>query len=88
MYGNMRDVSDRDEAALMVRDSMCISPTVRHVVPMQHITTALVPACRFLKAPQSLRWKSAASMTLARQEIADAEPAVPGWRMPVNDLFG
>jgi Uma2 family endonuclease len=21
-------------------------------------------------------------------EIADAEPAVPGWRMPVNDLFG
>ena len=23
-----------------------------------------------------------------RGEIADAEPAVPGWRMPVNDLFG
>jgi Uma2 family endonuclease len=22
-----------------------------------------------------------------RGEIADAEPAVPGWRMPVNDLF-
>jgi Uma2 family endonuclease len=23
-----------------------------------------------------------------RGEIAEAEPAVPGWRMPVNDLFG
>jgi Uma2 family endonuclease len=23
-----------------------------------------------------------------REEIADAEPAVPGWRMAVNDLFG
>jgi Uma2 family endonuclease len=23
-----------------------------------------------------------------RGEIADAEPAVPGWRMPVDDLFG
>jgi Uma2 family endonuclease len=23
-----------------------------------------------------------------RGEMADAEPAVPGWRMPVNDLFG
>jgi Uma2 family endonuclease len=23
-----------------------------------------------------------------RGEIADAEPAVPGWRIPVNDLFG
>jgi Uma2 family endonuclease len=22
-----------------------------------------------------------------RGEVADAEPAVPGWRMPVNDLF-
>ena len=22
-----------------------------------------------------------------RGDIADAEPAVPGWRMPVNDLF-
>jgi Uma2 family endonuclease len=22
-----------------------------------------------------------------RGETADAEPAVPGWRMPVNDLF-
>jgi Uma2 family endonuclease len=22
-----------------------------------------------------------------RGEIADAEPAVPGWRMPVDDLF-
>jgi Uma2 family endonuclease len=22
-----------------------------------------------------------------RGEIADAEPAVPGWRMPINDLF-
>jgi hypothetical protein len=22
-----------------------------------------------------------------RGEMADAEPAVPGWRMPVNDLF-
>jgi Uma2 family endonuclease len=23
-----------------------------------------------------------------REEIAEAEPAVPGWRMPVDDLFG
>ena len=23
-----------------------------------------------------------------RGDIADAEPAVPGWRMPVDDLFG
>ena len=23
-----------------------------------------------------------------RGEIADAEPAVPGWRMPVDELFG
>jgi Uma2 family endonuclease len=23
-----------------------------------------------------------------RGEVADAEPAVPGWRMPVDDLFG
>jgi Uma2 family endonuclease len=23
-----------------------------------------------------------------RGELAEAEPAVPGWRMPVNDLFG
>jgi hypothetical protein len=23
-----------------------------------------------------------------RGEIADAEPAVPGWRIPVNDIFG
>jgi hypothetical protein len=23
-----------------------------------------------------------------RGEIADAEPAVPGWRMAVNELFG
>lgn len=23
-----------------------------------------------------------------RGEIADAEPAVPGWRMPVDDVFG
>ncbi len=23
-----------------------------------------------------------------RGDIAEAEPAVPGWRMPVNDLFG
>jgi Uma2 family endonuclease len=22
-----------------------------------------------------------------RGEVAEAEPAVPGWRMPVNDLF-
>jgi hypothetical protein len=22
-----------------------------------------------------------------KDEIADAEPAVPGWRYPVNDLF-
>jgi hypothetical protein len=22
-----------------------------------------------------------------RGQIAEAEPAVPGWRMPVNDLF-
>jgi hypothetical protein len=22
-----------------------------------------------------------------RGDIADAEPAVPGWRIPVNDLF-
>ena len=24
---------------------------------------------------------------LRRGEMADAEPAVPGWRMPVDDLF-
>jgi hypothetical protein len=23
-----------------------------------------------------------------RGEIAEAEPAVPGWRMPVDDVFG
>jgi hypothetical protein len=23
-----------------------------------------------------------------RGDIAEAEPAVPGWRMPVDDLFG
>jgi Uma2 family endonuclease len=23
-----------------------------------------------------------------RGQVADAEPAVPGWRMPVNDIFG
>jgi hypothetical protein len=23
-----------------------------------------------------------------RGDIADAEPAVPGWRMPVDELFG
>lgn len=25
--------------------------------------------------------------TFRRSETADAEPAVPGWKMPVNDLF-
>ncbi|MBA3442790.1 MAG: hypothetical protein H0T92_23315 [Pyrinomonadaceae bacterium] len=26
-------------------------------------------------------------MIFIRGDIADAEPAVPGWRMPVDDLF-
>jgi hypothetical protein len=24
---------------------------------------------------------------VGRGEVADAEPALPGWRMPVDDLF-
>jgi Uma2 family endonuclease len=27
-------------------------------------------------------------VTFRRGDMADAEPAVPGWRMPVDDLFG
>ena len=27
-------------------------------------------------------------VSFRRGEIADAEPAVPAWRMPVDDLFG
>lgn len=35
-------------------------------------------------------YKASASETpviFRRGEMADAEPAVPGWRMPVDDLF-
>jgi Uma2 family endonuclease len=28
------------------------------------------------------------SVIFRRGEVADAEPAVPGWRMAVDDLFG
>ena len=28
-----------------------------------------------------------ASTTYARGQVAEAEPAVPGWSMPVDDLF-
>jgi Uma2 family endonuclease len=33
------------------------------------------------------RADATAPKSYRRGEIADAEPAVPGWRMPVNDLF-
>ena len=32
-------------------------------------------------------YKVESKAELVHGEIADAEPAVPGWRMAVNDLF-
>ena len=67
IYDHMRDAPDRDGPTRMAQDSMCISPTVRHLVPMQRTTSAFVPACGSLKVPQSLPWNSVASTTTARQ---------------------